>query len=235
VAAALSAALAASVFAAPKTQVAAAALRDTLPALRRWLAAGNGGAVIAFVMLYRLGDQAMGPMVTPFWADRGLSNEEIATVSGVLGIGAYVLGAAIGGWTVSNIGIRAGLWWFGALALLSNLAYAAVAAIPESGRVGVYAASLTESLCGGLVTAAFLSYLMRLCEREHAAVQYALLTAAYALPGAVAASQSGILTERFDYATYFAITAALALPAFALLPRAARSLDPRWDPPAAGA
>jgi len=33
------------------------------------------------------------------------------------------------------------------------------------------------------------------------------------------------LTERLDYAVYFALTAAMALPAFAFLPRAAARID----------
>jgi PAT family beta-lactamase induction signal transducer AmpG len=91
--------------------------------------------------------------------------------------------------------------------------------------VGVYAAALIESLCGGLASAAFLSYLMRICQREHAAVEYALLTAAYRLLGIPAASLSGFLAERLDYAVYFALTAAMALPALAFLPRAATRID----------
>lgn len=220
----LSAVMAASLRALPPNVVEISERRELWPALRRWLGDGNGVAVIAFVMLFRVGDQAMGPMLGTFWVDRGFSDEEIALVSKALGIAAFVLGAIIGGWVVFRIGIRRGLWIFGGLALVSNLGYSAVAALPETGRAGVYAAALIESLCSGLVSASFLSYLMRLCQREHAAVQYALLTAGYALPGALAAGLSGILTEQFGYATYFALTAAMALPAFVLLPRAAQRL-----------
>ena len=102
----------------------------------------------------------------------------------------------------------------------ANLGYAAAAAFPESGNWGVYAASIIESFTSGLAGAAFLSYLMRISQKEHAAVQYALLTAVYALSGSVVAMPSGWLTEQMGYATYFALTAAMALPAFAFLPRA---------------
>jgi PAT family beta-lactamase induction signal transducer AmpG len=217
----ISACMAAAVFSAPKVAVPDRERRELLPALKRWLGTHHGVAVILFVMFYRIGDLAMGPMLSAFWVDRGFSDEEIAVVSKALGIGAYVLGAIIGGWGVYRMGIARSLWVFGAFALFSNLAYAAVAAFPEFGRAGVYSAALIESFCGGLASAAFLSYLMRICQREHAAVQYALLTAAYRLPGIPAASLSGILTERLDYAPYFALTAVMALPAFAFLPRAA--------------
>ncbi len=225
VAALLSACMAAAVFAAPRVAVPDPGRRELWPALKRWLGESHGASVIVFVMLYRIGDLAMGPMLSTFWVDRGFSDEEIALVSKALGIAAYVLGAILGGWGVYRMGIARGLWVFGALALLSNLGYSMAAAYPEFGRIGIYAAALTESLCSGLVSAAFLSYLMRICQREHAAVQYALLTAAYRLPGIPAASLSGFLTERLDYAVYFALTAAMALPAFAFLPRAATRIE----------
>jgi PAT family beta-lactamase induction signal transducer AmpG len=209
---------------APNATRSAASKQELLPAMRRWLGAGQGVAVVAFVMLFRLGDLAMGPMLNTFWVDRGLSLEEIALVSKALGIGAFVLGAAAGGWVVARMGISWALWILGGFALLSNLGYATVAAFPEIGRPGIYAAALIESATSGLVSTAFLSYLMRICEREHAAVQYALLTAAYRVVGVPAASISGYLTDQLGYAAYFALTALLALPAFAVLPRAAKRI-----------
>ena len=77
-----------------------------------------------------------------------------------------------------------------------------------------------ESFCAGLVSVAFLSYLMHITEKEHAAVQYAALTALYALPGTFFGALSGRAVEELGYATYFAATAVIALPAFAFLPRA---------------
>jgi PAT family beta-lactamase induction signal transducer AmpG len=225
VAASISACMAVAVFAAPRVAVPTSERPELWPALKRWFGESHSVAVIFFVMLYRMGDLAMGPMLSTFWVDRGFSYEEIGLVSKGLGIGAFVGGAILGGWGVYRMGIARSLWAFGALALFSNLGYSTVAAFPEFGRAGVYSAALIESLCGGLASAAFLSYLMNICQREHAAVQYALLTAAYRLPGIPAASLSGFLTERLDYAVYFALTAAMALPAFAFLPRAAARID----------
>jgi PAT family beta-lactamase induction signal transducer AmpG len=217
---ALTAALALSALACPRVSP---PYREegTFASLRRWSGRPDALAVAGFVLLYRLGDIAMGPMVKPFWVDRGFSDSEIGIVSGTIGVLAFVVGAVIGGAVVARIGIGRSLWVLGALALGSNLGYAGAAALPEI-RSAVYAASIAESFCAGLASNAFMSYLMRICEKEHAAVQYALLTAIYALPGFAAGAASGWITERIDYAAYFALTAVLALPAFALLPRACR-------------
>ena len=222
VAAAMTGAMAAGVFLGPRIAVPLESRRRTLEPLRRWLGRGGAVPVLFFVLLYRLGDVAMGPMLKTFWVDRGFSNTEIATVSVALGVAATVLGAIIGGWVVWKIGISRSLWVLGGLALASNLTYAWAAAMPDTIKAAVYAASIVESLCGGLASAAFLSFLMRICEKEHAAVQYALLTAVYALPGTFTGIASGWLTERIDYAAWFLLTAVLALPAFAFLPRAGR-------------
>lgn len=220
VAAMLTAGFALATRLAPRVPVPKESRAATIAPLRRWLAQAHVLPVFVFVLLYRIGDRAMGPMVMPFWVDRGFSLAEIAVVRNALGIGATVLGAIVGGVTVARIGIGRSLWWLGAVALASNLGYAAAAAFPESGNWGVYAASIIESFTSGLAGAAFLSYLMRISQKEHAAVQYALLTAVYALSGSVVAMPSGWLTEQMGYASYFALTAAMALPAFAFLPQA---------------
>jgi PAT family beta-lactamase induction signal transducer AmpG len=206
----------------PRVPVPAASRTETWSALQRWLGRSGVLHVAAFVLLYRVGDRAMGPMVKPFWVDRGFADEEIAAISTTLGALATVVGAVVGGGIVGRVGIHRSLWVLGGLALASNLAYAAAAAFPESGRSGVYAASIVESFCAGLATAAFMSFLMRICEKDHAAVQYALLTAIYALAGSLVAVPSGWLTEQLGYAGYFVLTTVFALPAFAFL-RGARS------------
>jgi len=230
VAGALTLAMATSLRLAPPVPLPPPAERHPLRALRDWAARSGALPVAVFVGLYRIGDKAMGPMISPFWVDRGFADEEIAVFSTFVGAVATVAGAALGGWVVARAGILRALWWTGAAALASNLAYAAAAAWPESGRPGVYAAGAIESLTSGGVGAAFLSYLMRICEKKHAAVEYALLTALYALAGSLLAAASGWITEATGYATYFALTAAFALPAFLFLPRASRWLHGRSPP-----
>jgi PAT family beta-lactamase induction signal transducer AmpG len=55
------------------------------------------------------------------------------------------------------------------------------------------------------------------CERRHAATQFALLTALMGLGRTLAGTWSGFGAERLGYGPYFALTFALAIPAFLLL------------------
>lgn len=191
--------------------------RAWLQPLWRWLTRPGAAMVFLFVLTFKLGDASMGPMIKPFWVDRGFSVEEIGAVSTSLGAVATVLGALLGGALTSRWGIFRGLWLLGLLQAVSNLGYA-VAAAWGVGRVGIYAASLCESFTGGLGTAAFLAFLMHICDKRRAATEYALLTALFGLTRSLAGAFSGWGTVYLGYAGYFALTFLLAFPAFALLP-----------------
>jgi PAT family beta-lactamase induction signal transducer AmpG len=86
---------------------------------------------------------------------------------------------------------------------------------------------VVRSYCGGLASAALLSFLMRVCNRRCAAVEYAMLTALYAAAGTLISMPSGQLTEWLGYVGYFSLTARFALPGLVFLPasRSCCSLD----------
>lgn len=181
-------------------------------------------AVIPFVLLFKLPDAMMGPMIYPFWVDRGFSRAEIGLISGSLGTIFSIWGSLLGGWLTKLLGLSKALWTLGAAQALSNLGYA-YAALPHRGHLAVYLASVTESFTGGLGTAAFLAFLMRLCRKEMSASQYALLATLFSFSRTLAGALSGFGAERWGYATFFFYTFLLAFPAFFLLPWVLKSLQ----------
>lgn len=197
--------------------------RATIRPLVDWLRRPYAGAALAFALLYKLGDAAMAPMLKPFWVDRGMSLVEIGAIATSAGIAASITGALLGGLLTTRWGILRALIWLGLLQAGSNLLYA-YASIAEAGRALLIGASLFESFSGGLGTAAFLSFLMSICDRDRAATQYALLSAVFALSRTVAGAMSGWGAQRMGYTAYFVATFGLALPAYALLPLVRRHL-----------
>lgn len=207
------------------------------PEMLRWAARREMAPILAFVLLYKVGDSTLGRMVKPFWVDRGMTPTEIGLISSSVGMGLTILGALLGGWYIQRRGIFAGLLWAGIGQLVSNFGYVTVAALDlprgESSLLGLtfgpfqavlYSASVIESITQGLGTAALLSFLMNLCDRKHAATQYALLSAGFALSRDVAGAFSGLGVEALGYPTYFTLTAFLALPALVLLPWIRRAI-----------
>jgi len=206
----------------------------TLPEEARvhWLAGFVGWAgtwrvvpLVLFVLTYKLGEFAIGPMVKPFWVDYGGSiwplKEDLVFQIGLMpttfGIVLSVAGALAGGAFISRFGIFHAVWLLGLLQATSNLGYSLVQWL-DLGRFGLYGASIFESFSGGLGTAAFLAFLMNVCQKEHATVQYAFLSSIFSLTGRLVGGISGFGAERFGYGNYFALTFLVSLPAFLFLP-----------------
>ena len=191
-------------------------------------------AILLFILLFKLGDAAMGFMVKPFWVDAGFTNQQIGLVSVNLGLALSIAGGLLGGWYVDKAGIFRGLWVLGLWQALSNLGYAAAAAAVPQGVPGVeialahqamvYAASGLESFTGGLGTGAFLAFLMAITSRERATTEYAILSSIFAFSRAVAGWAGGIGAQELGYSTYFFLTFWLSFPAYLLLPQVKRML-----------
>ncbi len=174
-------------------------------------------AVLLFILLFKLGDMALGPMVRPFWVDREFTPLQVGVIPGTVGVVSTILGALLGGRLTKKWGLFRALWVLGVAQAGSNLFYAVTAALPRSDLL-MYGASIVESFCGGLGTAPFLAFLMSICDKRQAATQYALLSALFGLGRSLSGGFSGVLTQSVGYATYFSLTFFLAWPAFLLLP-----------------
>ncbi len=181
--------------------------------------------LIAFVLTYKLGEFAIGPMVKPFWVDYGkaiwpMQDDlmfQIGLFPTTFGIVLSIAGALAGGAFISRYGIFHGVWFLGLLQAVSNVGYSLVEWL-DLGRFGLYGASMFESISGGLGTAAFLAFLMNVCDKEHATVQYAFLSSVFSLTGRLIGGISGLGAEKYGYGNYFAITFLLSMPAYLLLP-----------------
>lgn len=224
-AAILFAILALAVLAIPRLSLPDEAREHWLKGFLGWAGTWRVIPLVLFVLTYKLGEFAIGPMVKPFWVDYGKSiwpvqddlMFQIGLFPTTFGIILSVAGALLGGAFISRYGIFHGVWFLGLLQAVSNLGYSVVDWL-QLGRFGLYGASMFESVSGGLGTAAFLAFLMNVCQKEHATVQYAFLSSIFSLTGRLVGGISGLGAERYGYGNYFAITFLLSLPAYLLLP-----------------
>jgi len=190
--------------------------------------------IILFVLLFKLGDAAMGFMIKPFWVDSGFTATQIGLVSVNIGLLLSILGGIAGGWFTDRVGIFHALWILGLTQAVSNLGYVwaagvipqAVDAIPTlDQKMVMYTASALESFTGGLGTAAFMAFMMAIVDRKHSATEYALLSSIFALTRHLSGYASGFGAHYMGYAPYFLLTFALSFPAYALLPWIRKAID----------
>lgn len=192
------------------------------------------GALIIFTLTFKAGDALMASMVSPFWKDLGFSGTQYGLVSGILGSAATILGGLLGGWFTSRWGIGTGLWSMGLLQAFSNLGYWA-AALPGMGKYvlfqislpfvektvpvyPIYFASQGESITSGMGTAAFLAFLMSLCDKRFSAMHYAFFAMLFSFSARIFGYLGGLGAGALGYADFFLVSFVAAWPAFALLP-----------------
>ena len=208
---------------APKVDLVPSERRQFFRPLAHWLSRPGSIPTLFFILLFKLGDQAISPMLETFWRDRGMTLTEIGFISNTVGVLATITGALTGGFLTTRIGLIPSLVGMGAFQVVSNIVYTVVA-FAGGGKWAIYAAGTFESFTQGLGTAAFLALLMALCDKEHAGTQYALLSALFAFTRDLSGGVSGWATDRLGYAPFFLYTVFLSLPAFALLPWVKRRL-----------
>jgi PAT family beta-lactamase induction signal transducer AmpG len=202
----------------PRVERGTGATRNLWEPLRELFSRRGIWAVIVFALIFKFDIAALEPMMRPFWVDRGLTLQEIGAIVTSGRLIATVAGAAAGGLFTTRYGIFTGLWVLGIVQALSSLGYWATASsAPAKGLV--IAAAYFESFAAGLGTAAYLAFLMSVCEKRYAATQFAVLSALLALTRWIAGDFSGRWAEEVGYANYFLLTFLLGLPAFALIPR----------------
>ena len=172
--------------------------------------------ILAFLLLYKLGDSMATALATPFYLDLGFSMTEIGWVAKNAALWPVIIGGIIGGILMLKIGINRALWLFGLVQIVSILGFAVLARVGE----GLWLLGLVisfEYLGVGLGTAAFVAFMARSTHPAFAATQLALFTALTAVPRTVASSFTGIIVEGVGWENFFYLCTALAIPGMLLL------------------
>lgn len=168
-----------------------------------WLAA-------IFILLFKVGEAMLVAMANPFWIDRGFTAGQIGFVVGTLGTLASIVGAIAGGALTAHWGIIRSLWILGAIQAIASLGYA-FASLPFAPPDSFYFVALLENLAIGLATAAFLSFLMKLCDKRFSATHYAFLSILFGLGRSLAGVLSGYTAVFLGYPIFFFITFLIGL------------------------
>lgn len=184
--------------------------------LTRHGAIANAMLVLAFIVLYKLGDNLASHMSIPFYLNIGFTNTEVGAIVKVFGTGALLAGVFIGGAMVLRVGLFRSMIVIGVLQSLSTACFALLAQVGDDSRwlAGVIA---FENLSGGMGTAALLAFMALLTNRAFTATQFALLSTLATLPRAVLAAPSGWFAELLGWTEYFVACALIAIPGMLLL------------------
>jgi PAT family beta-lactamase induction signal transducer AmpG len=202
-------------------------LDQYLGPIRRLFLRPNFWVAVLFILLFKVGEAMLVAMANPFWIDRGFTPGQIGFVVGTLGTLASIAGALAGGALTARWGLIKALWILGAAQATASLGYT-FSSLPLAPAYSIYLAALLESLAIGLATAAFLSFLMKLCEKQFSATHYAFLSILFAFGRSLAGVLGGYAAAFLGYPVFFFVTFVVGLLPLGLIPFLKPSLA--WTP-----
>jgi PAT family beta-lactamase induction signal transducer AmpG len=186
-----------------------------LDPLREFLGRPGGLLVLAFVVLFNLGEAMAGVMLTPLYRYLGFSRDIVAGTS-LFSLVGTLAGITAGGWVVARIGLGRALLATGIAQTVAMGLYVVLAGQPGNVNL-LYGTVLLEAFVQGLATASFLAYLSSLCAKQFTATQYALLTSLAVVASHTLGGFSGYLAAAVGFQGFYALAMLCALPAMALM------------------
>lgn len=185
--------------------------------LKEYFSRKGAFTILAFIILYKLGDNMAQTMTIPFILKTGFSKEEYVAITKVWGLIAVLSGGIIGGFFVHRIGIVKSLWIMGILQAIANSGFAILAHTGRSISVLIGVIGF-ENLTVGMGTSAYAAFMASVTNTRFTATQYALLSSLMAIPGVIFSSQTGSLSEYLGWSNFFILCTIVALPGLFLIP-----------------
>ena len=201
----------------------------------RWHAA----LILGLISIYRISDVVMGNMANQFYVDMHFSKDQVALVSGILGIAFTLLGTFIGGLMCMRWGVMRVLMLGAVLASGSNLLFVWLSGYSNAAldlwQFDLFGQSwsmpraltlviATDNISSGIASAAFIAYLSGLTSVSYSATQYALFSSIMLLLPKYLGGFGGTVVNSYGYGTFFTGTAMLGVPVLVLVWLAGRVL-----------
>ena len=174
-------------------------------------------AFMLLVLLYKAGDAFALSLYSTFMLKGvGFSLDELAFFGKINMTVSTIIGVAIGGWAFLRWGMFRTLLGFGIAQALTNLLYTWLALAGRKVWL-LTLATCVDTMVGGMGQAAFVAFLMTLCNINFSATQYAILSAIATLPSKVTGAIAAPLVLSIGWPRFFVVTCLTAVPGLVLL------------------
>lgn len=180
--------------------------------------------ILLFVLLYKIGDNMASTMTIPYITQMGFSKTDYFVIVKGLGMTGLFGGVLVGGSIMIRLGIAKSLYLFGLLQAVSTAMFALLNMVDHT---SAFWQNYHQSVLGGIVAfeffatgmgqSAYATYMAIQTNKMYTATQYALLTSLMGVPGVIAASMTGFMSELFGWNLFYLVCALVALPGLLLL------------------
>lgn len=167
------------------------------------------GVIIAFLMLYRVGEAQLIKMASPFMLDPrnlgglGLTTGDVGLLYGTFGILALTAGGILGGIAASTKGFRYWLWWMALAINVPHLAYVYMSFAQPENQLIIGLCVVLEQFSYGFGFTAYMLYMIYISEGKNKTAHFAIATGFMALGMMLPGMFSGWLQEIIGYPNFF--------------------------------
>ena len=167
------------------------------------------GLILAFILLFRLGESQLLKMLTPFLVDpisdggMGLQTEDVGIIYGTFGLIALTIGGILGGIAISKHGL--GKWMLPMILAmhLPIIGFVLLSHFHPSSVIYIYLTVIAEQFGYGFGFAAFMMYLIYVAEGESKTSHYSIATGFMALGMMLPGMVSGYIQDYLGYGNFF--------------------------------
>ena len=167
------------------------------------------GLILAFILLFRLGESQLLKMLTPFLIDEkakggmGLTTEDVGIIYGTFGVAALVVGGILGGIAISKGGLRKWMLPMFLAMHLPIIGFILLAHFHPASIYYIYVTVIAEQFGYGFGFAAFMMYLIYVAEGESKTSHYSIATGFMALGMMLPGMLSGYIQQYLGYGNFF--------------------------------
>ncbi|MEH1862331.1 MAG: AmpG family muropeptide MFS transporter [Nostoc sp.] len=194
--------------------------RENIPfwsIIRSYFAQNKIINILAFILLYRLGEAMLVKIASLFLLDKpevgglGLSTSDVGLVYGTFGVISLICGGILGGLLISRYGLKKCLFPMALALNLPDVFYVYMAYTKPSLTL-VYPLVFLEQFGYGFGFTAFSVYLMYICQGEYKTSHFAISTGIMALGMMLPGLVSGYLQKELGYPLFFVLICLLTIP-----------------------
>ena len=165
--------------------------------------------ILAFILLFRLGESQLLKMLTPFLVDpisdggMGLQTEDVGIIYGTFGLIALTIGGILGGIAISRDGL--GKWMLPMILAmhLPIIGFVLLSHFHPSSVIYIYLTVIAEQFGYGFGFAAFMMYLIYVADGESKTSHYSIATGFMALGMMLPGMVSGYIQDYLGYGNFF--------------------------------
>lgn len=167
------------------------------------------GLILAFIMLFRLGESQLLKMLAPFLIDpkklggMGLTTQDVGMMYGTFGVIGLTAGGILGGFAISKNGLKKWMLPMILIMRLPIIGFVLLAHFLPNSIYYVYITVILEQLGYGFGFVAFLMFLIYVAEGESKTSHFAIATGFMALGMMLPGMLSGYIQSYLGYTNFF--------------------------------